>query len=235
MPRIPRVAPGGLVYHVINRANARTKLFKTQADFLAFQQALIDTHERLPVPILAWAIMDDHWHLVLRPRKEAELARFVGRITLVHAMRSQVAHKTIGRGHVYQGRFKSFMVQEGKPLLSVLKFVESNGLRSKKAKKAQDYRWTSLHTRLKGPKEVQEILAASPTPRPKDWTVLVNKPQSPEEEKEISNAIRRQCPYGDAKWVQKMVAKYGLESTLRPRGRQPGWRKPKPTAKKKKR
>ena len=78
MPRIARVAPGGFVYHVFNRANGRLRLFRKEADFLAFEQVLLQAHQRRPIPILAWCIMSNHWHFVVRPRREGELSRFFG-------------------------------------------------------------------------------------------------------------------------------------------------------------
>ncbi|MDP9176006.1 MAG: transposase, partial [Planctomycetota bacterium] len=75
MPRIARTAPGGMVYHVINRANGRLRLFKAEADFAAFEKAMLETHAKFPVPILAWCIMGNHWHFVVQPKQDGELSR----------------------------------------------------------------------------------------------------------------------------------------------------------------
>jgi hypothetical protein len=61
MSRIARVAPGGLVYHVLNRANGRLRLFKKDDDFLAFEEVLALAHERLPIRILDWVMMSNRW------------------------------------------------------------------------------------------------------------------------------------------------------------------------------
>ena len=66
--------------------------------------------------------MHDHWHFVVKPKKEGDL-HFFGYLTLTHAARRQSAHKSIGEGHVYQGRFKSFMIQEGDSLKQVLRLL----------------------------------------------------------------------------------------------------------------
>jgi hypothetical protein len=61
MPRIARVAPGGLVYHVLNRANGRLGPFKKDDDFLAFEEVLALAHERPPIRILDWVMMSNRW------------------------------------------------------------------------------------------------------------------------------------------------------------------------------
>ena len=75
MPRQARNAPGGLVYHVLNRANGRLRLFKKEDDFTAFERVLKRAHEQVPMRILSWCIMSNHWHLVLWPREDGETDR----------------------------------------------------------------------------------------------------------------------------------------------------------------
>ena len=226
MPRIARVAPGGMVCHVLNRANGRLRLFKTDEDFLAFERALVETHQKHPLPLLAWCLMGNHWHFVVRPEEDGDVGRFFGRLSLVHATRWQVAHRAVGSGHVYQGRFKNFMIQEDEHLLWVLRYVERNALRANLVKRAQDWRWGSLHVRRQGPTELRTLLGEWPIDRPRDWTEEVNRPQSEAEESAIENAERRMCPLGEDRWVENRVDEYGLRSTVRPRGRPAGWRKP---------
>ena len=105
------MAPGGLVYHVLNRAVARLPLFRKEADFAAFERIMHEALERHPTRLLAWCLMRNHWHIVIWPQKEGELTAFVRWLSHTHAMRWHVAHKTVGCGHLYQGRFKSFPVQ----------------------------------------------------------------------------------------------------------------------------
>jgi REP element-mobilizing transposase RayT len=87
-----------MVYHVLNRANGRLRLFKKDEDYLAFERAMVETHERYPLPILAWCLMENHWHFVVQPKEDEGLGRFFGRLGLVHATRWQVAHKAVGIG-----------------------------------------------------------------------------------------------------------------------------------------
>lgn len=214
-----------MICHVINRANGRLRLFKKEDDFLAFYQVLLLAHRRLPLPILGWCIMGNHWHFVVRPKNDGDLSRFFGYLNLTHATRWQVAHNAIGTGHVYQGRFKNFMIQEDEHLLWVLRYVERNPLRAGLVRRAEKWKWSSLHARLEGPPEIRALLAEWPVNRPRDWIGQVNRPQTDTEVESIQLAIKRGSPLGDRAWVPRIARRYDLGSTLRPRGRQPGWRK----------
>ena len=73
MPRIARAAPGGKVYHVLNRGNGRARLFHKEADYAAFQKLLFEVREKVPVRVLAWCLMPNHWHLVLSPTHKGDI------------------------------------------------------------------------------------------------------------------------------------------------------------------
>ena len=117
------------------------------------------------------------------------------------------------------------MIQQDEHLLSVLRYVERNPLRANLVKRAEDWRWSSLHVRRHGPAELVPLLSDWPIDRPRNWLAEVNRPQTQAEETAVVNAIRRTCPLGASDWVKQTAERYDLLSTLRPRGRQKGWRK----------
>jgi putative transposase len=225
MPRVARKAPGGLVYHVLNRANGRLKLFKKEEDFLAFQKVLQESWQRLPIRILTWCIMPNHWHLVLWPKKDGELSAFVRWLTLTHAQRWKHAHGAVGHGHLYQGRFKSFPIQQDEHLLAILRYVERNPLRAKLVKEAGQWRWGSLFVRQDRSHDLHPPLGEWPIQRPARWEDYVDAPQSDAEESMIKGHIQRNRPLGCESWTKKTADALNLEHTLRPRGRPKGWRK----------
>src|SRR2546421_672075 len=106
MPRRPRIAPGGRVYHVLNRSVGKMKMLRTQKDFAAFESLLEQALQRHPIRILAYCILGTHWHFVVWPAEDGQLTAFFRWLTHTHAMRWRVAHHTVGYGHLYQGRFK---------------------------------------------------------------------------------------------------------------------------------
>ena len=225
MPRIARVAPGGIIYHVLNRANGRLRLFKKDEDFAAFEEVLASAHQRLPIRILDWVLMSNHWHMVLWPRRDGELTSFLRWLTLTHAQRWKHAHNAVGHGHLYQGRFKSFPVQEDRHLLPLLCYVERNPIRARQVDRAQDWRWGSCYARQRPSHSLASLLTDWPVDRPRNWLELVNRPQEPEEAALVKLSIERSRPFGNESWVQSTVRRLHLEQSLRPRGRPPGWRK----------
>lgn len=78
MGRPRRVTTGGIVYHVLNRATARSQIFHSPADYQAFERILIVARNRFDMRILAFCIMPNHWHMTLWPRKDNDLSRFTG-------------------------------------------------------------------------------------------------------------------------------------------------------------
>src|SRR5207244_13477143 len=144
MGRPHRAALGGYVYHVLNRANARMTIFDGPADYEAFEKVLLQAVERTQTRLLAYCVMPNHWHLVVWPRHDGELSRFVGWLTLTHTQRWHAHRRSIGSGHVYQGRFKSFPVQEDEHFYSVARYVERNALRANLTGRAEQSRWARL-------------------------------------------------------------------------------------------
>ena len=225
MPRIPRKAPGGMVYHVLNRANGRLRLFKKEEDYLAFEQVLLLAHDREPMRVLGWCLMPNHWHLVLWPRRDGELSNFMRWLTLTQAQRWKHAHDAVGHGHLYQGRFRSFAIQSDRHLLTVLRYVERNALRAGLAREAQAWPGSSAYVRQTRGHELQSLLCPWPVPRPRDWLEILNEPQDKKEEEQLKRHIERSRPLGDEPWTRQTASRLGLAQTLRPRGRPPGWRK----------
>ena len=234
MPRAARVNIGGMAYHVLNRANARLALFECDGDYELLVRVLAEAHQRVAMRTVGYCVLPNHWHLVLWPRADGDLSEFMRWLTVTHTQRWHAAHGTAGSGHVYQGRFKSFPIQQARPpahkramgvleggdaVLSVLRYVERNPVRAGLVTRAAAWPWSSAATR-RGPSDESGVtLTDSPGGLPGDWLDVVNRPQSQEELDAMIRCIRRGCPFGREKWVKRMAAEWNLESSLRPRGR----------------
>jgi putative transposase len=221
MPRRARSIVGGYAYHVLNRANGRLRLFKKDADFAAFEQVLAEAFERVPLRILGYTLMGNHWHFVVWPkqRRDDEVSEFFRWLTLTHSQRWHAHHGTAGMGHVYQGRFKSFPIAADEHLLTVLRYAERNPLRAGLVRRAEQWRWGSLYRRLYGSPEEQALLAESPVPLGRQWRQHVNQPQTEAELAAIRRSLTRGQPFGGDAWRTKVARQLGLEHTFRPRGR----------------
>jgi len=219
MARVERTDAGNLVYHVINRANARVRIFDTDDDYQLFETILEEGVERTGMRILAYCIMPNHWHLVLYPRNDGDLVAFMSWITNTHTRRWHVAKHTIGCGHLYQGRYKSFFCENDDYFLTVARYVERNAKRAHLVRKAEQWRWSSVWWREKGIPQHKKLLSTWPVPRPKNYLSWLNEPQTPAEEEAIRKAIMKSSPFGSDAWVSRTVKRYGLEQTLHTVGR----------------
>jgi len=225
MPRQARQAPGGFAYHVLNRANGRLRLFKKDLDYVAFERTMLEAFERVPIRVLDWCVMPNHWHFVLWPKEDDDVTRFMRWLTLTHAQRWKHAHDAVGHGHLYQGRFRSFPIQQDEHLLTVLRYVERNPVRPGMADRAEEWRWGSCFVRQSRAHSLRGMLADWPVDRPRSWLELVNAPLSASEHARVKEHIERNRPYGGLEWMQRTAKAMDLEQSLRPRGRPFGWRK----------
>ena len=218
MPRSRRQTPAGYVYHALNRAVARLPLFKKDRDYEAFIRVLDEAREHHPIRILGYCIMPNHWHFVLWPKRDDDITNFLRWLTHTHTMRWHRHHHTVGTGHLYQGRFKAFPVQEDDHCYTVLRYAERNPLRAGLVKRAEEWPWSSLNHRLTG-SEPKDRLSAWPVSLPRDWVAYVNKPQTKAEEQALRQSVNRGTPLGDEDWQKQTIRDLGLESTLRLPGR----------------
>ncbi len=127
MPRTARASLGGLTYHVLNRGNARAQVFHKPEDYQAFLDMMVQATIRIPMRILAYCLMPNHFHLALWPHLDHDLSRWMHWLLTTHVRRYLRHYRS--SGHVWQGRFKAFPIQEDEHLLVVLRYVERNPLR----------------------------------------------------------------------------------------------------------
>jgi len=223
MPRPLRPIADGLVYHVIDRGNNRQPVFFDDGDYLAFLKALGDLKERKRFALYGYCLMGNHFHLLLRPMV-GSVSRVMQSLLVSHTQRYHRFHDS--GGHVWQGRFKSPVIQDDEHLLSVLRYIEANPLRAHLVERAGDYRWSSFRAHGLGESdalldrvEAYEALAVRRAARLRRWSAYVH--QTPEEA-ELA-AIRRSSqtglPYGEQGWIASLCKRLRLDLTIRPRGR----------------
>jgi putative transposase len=217
MPRSPRITPAGYVYHVLNRGVERRKVFSQDTDYQAFRDILSDGTSRFCVRLIAYAVMPTHWHLVLWPKVDEAISAFMHWVTSVHSRHVRRSTETVGFGHLYQERFRSFPVQENRYYWKLLHYVEANPLRAGLVDRAEHSPWTSLGDVLCG---LEPIVVEGPLPRPMDWVQLVNEPIPKEELEALRDSTRRGRPYGNREWTIEAANHLGLQRSLRDIGGQ---------------
>ena len=172
--------------------------------------------------VLAWCVMPTHWHFVLWPRDDGDLSEFMRWLSVTHAQRWHAAHRTAGTGPLYQGRFKSFPIEEDDHLLAVLRYVERNPLRANLVEQAEAWRWSSLWHRVHG--NEAGLVDDGPLTLPRRWRQHVQSPQTEAELAALRRSVVRGSPFGEGSWQQRTAKRLNLQSTLRPRGRP--WKTP---------
>lgn len=204
-----------ICYHVLNRGNGRATVFHKEGDYAAFVDLLAAANERLPLRILGYVLMPNHFHLVLRPHADGDLSAWMQWLLTSHVRRYHRHYHS--SGHVWQGRFKAFPIEQDEHLIAVLRYVERNPLRANLVERAEDWAWSSLAWRGRGKRP--SLLAKWPVACPRNWIERVNSPQSEAEVLALQQSIDRGAPIGDEHWKQRVAKRLGLESSLRPRGR----------------
>ena len=216
MPRTARASIGGVCYHVMNRGNGREQVFHDDDDYAAFLNLLGRACRRRPMRVLAWCLMPNHFHLVLWPHGDGDLGRWMQWLLTSHVRRH---HKRRGTGgHIWQGRFKAFPIQEDSHLLTVLRYVERNPVRAKLVRRAEAWPWSSAAARWVRSGR-PEFLTESPVPLPRPWSRWVNTALTEKELAAVRQSVVRGSPCGDADWATAAARRLDLEFTLRPRGR----------------
>jgi putative transposase len=213
MPRTARIAPGDVIYHVLNRGVGKTTLFRKPGDFEAFQRCVIRTREASPIRVLAYCVMSNHWHFVLWPARDGELAKFMLRLTVSHARRWLIHRELVGTGHLYQGRYKSFPMQDDAHLSTVCRYVERNPVRAALVTHSANWPWSSA-----GQERLPADLRVSLTDfaKRRDWAAWVDRPQTADEEAAIAKSILENRPFGDEQWVDSMKRTLGWREPLKP-------------------
>ena len=215
MPRVARGLVDGFIYHILNRGNGGQQVFHKDQDYRVFTDLMDEAKGRYSMNIFAYCLLPNHFHIVVMPLRAEELSKWMQWLMTSHVRRY---HRHYGTsGHVWQGRFKSFPIQEDAHLLTVLRYVEGNPLRAGLASSAREWPWSSHKERIG--EKFRLLIDEIPVELPKDWGGYVDSPFIKRELVILRESVNRQSPYGTLTWQMKVGRELGLECTLRARGR----------------
>ena len=203
MPRAARNAPGGQVYHVLNRSVGKMHLFGKDADFEAFQRVMIEAHQRHPIRILSYCVLSNHWHFAVWPHADGQVTAFFHWLAHTHAMR--------WRGRAPDRRVRSSVSGTVQELPGAERRTSVDRLAVHRAEcrgaglvaRAEHWRWSGLWARMHGEDAIKAILSPWPVERPVDWTDRVNAPLSAKEFGRVRVSIERGRPFGEDEWVKR--------------------------------
>ncbi len=180
MPRQPRFCPAGFPVHLIQRGNNRQAIFTCDADLAAYANWLAQGAERFDVAIHGWVFMTNHVHLLATPGQDESLSRmmqFLGRLYV-----RRFNYRYTRSGTLFEGRFKSSIVQEEQYLLTCLRYIELNPVRAGMVRDPGDYNWSSFRAhafgtapRLWSPHDLYIELGRNLEQRQKAWRALTSE------------------------------------------------------------
>ncbi len=217
MARRTRCSDAGYVYHVLNRAVGRATIFEKAADYAAFERILAQASAHFAMPVLSYAIMPNHWHLVVKPEHDGTLSKYLQWLTVTHVRKWHSHHHTAGTGPIYQGRFKSFPVQEDDHFLTVCRYVERNAC----AQPGHASRGLAVVQFMAGcptnPASMAGPLAGAAAPTMDGVCQCARNRKRVGRFAQVGGAG---VPFGEESWQLRTADALGLQSALRTRGRQ---------------
>jgi len=140
MARPLRIEYEGALYHITTRGNAREKIFFTDSDRVAFLEILSEVVDRYGWLCHAYCLMTNHYHLLIETT-HANLSRGMRHLNGVYTQWCNRHNKRTG--HIFQGRFKSILVEKESHLLELARYVVLNPVRAKMVRSPRDWRWSS--------------------------------------------------------------------------------------------
>jgi putative transposase len=192
-------------HHITQRGNRRQQTFFGDADYEIYLELMAEWCRECGVAIWAYCLMPNHVHLIAVPKTADGLRRAVG-----EAHRRYTRHVNFRegwRGHLWQGRFASFVMDEPY-VLAAARYVELNPLRARLADSPRDYRWSSARAHLAG-KDDLLVKAAPLLSLAENWRKLLSSAVSEEEMKLFRAHESTGRALGDEKFQKRLEKKLG--------------------------
>jgi len=185
------------------------QVFDDMEDYEYFLELLEKACKRENVEVHAYCLMPNHFHLLLILKEPNSLSRLMQWVMTSHVHYYHKKNKI--SGDIWQGRYKSFMVEKESCYITLIRYIEANALRAKLARRAEDWDYGSLMEREH---KHRTLLSKPYMELDKEWIEYVNTPIKQGELHSIRNSVNRQTPLRDEKWQVETASKYGMLSTL---------------------
>jgi putative transposase len=206
MPRSNRRDRANETYHIMNRSVGKNQIFVTPDDYLGFIYIIIHALTIAPVRIYSFCIMPNHWHLLVSPYEDGGVGHFMHAITNRHTRVVHTKTETVGFGPLYQGRYKSILIDSDDYFLKVMRYIERNPIRAGLCIKTDEWRWGSSWIRNHGTIEHKKILSENPVEKCEDYKYIYNYIEIPDNDDDLKNirfSIVKNLPYGRKTWAEK--------------------------------
>jgi putative transposase len=223
MARLQRLTLTGQPHHVIQRGNNREPVFFANDDYQTYLELLKEYADVFRCRIHAYVLMTNHVHLLVTPESENGLSRlmqFVGRRYV------RYINKTYKRtGTLWEGRFKSSMIESEEYLLTCMRYIELNPVRARMVRKPDKYSWSSYGVNADGergglvtPHKVYLDLAPTPVRQRNAYKKLFDEAISQDDLDILRQSVKGGWVVGSDKFKNKIAKAIGSRVTQLPRG-----------------
>jgi REP element-mobilizing transposase RayT len=146
---IHRIDLTGIPYHVFSRGNNKETIFFEEVDYLFYLKTLREALRKFNFLLYSYALMDNHFHLLLEMHENSQLARLMHHTQLRYAAYFNRKYRRVG--HIFQSRYHSNLIESDRYFLAVDRYIHLNPVRAGIVSRPQDYRWTSYSARFQTP------------------------------------------------------------------------------------
>lgn len=196
MARRPRIYIPGLTLHVVQRGNNKSETFSEPSDYRFFLKLLRHESARHDVAIHAYALMTNHFHLMATPADAAGLSMMMQSVGRTYVPVYNLKHQRTGT--LWEGRFRSFVIETASYWLKCLRYIELNPVRAGMVSTSHEYRWSSARAHVEGredelltPHDLYTRLGATATERQQAWRSMCGEVVPDAELQAMRDAIRR--------------------------------------------
>jgi putative transposase len=205
MARLARVVAAGMPHHITQRGNRRQPTFFRDEDYVEYLELMAEWTRECDVAVWAYCLMPNHTHLIAVPKTADGLRRAIGE---AHRRYTRYVNFREGwRGHLWQGRFASFVMDEPY-LLAAARYIELNPLRAGLADSPRAYRWSSARAHLRG-KDDLLVKVAPLLDLAGDWRKLLTGAVCEEELKRFRAHETTGRVMGDEDFQKRLEKKLG--------------------------
>lgn len=224
MARQPRLSIAGYPHHIIQRGNNRQAIFHTDEDRKAYLAWLAQYAEKFDVAVHAFVLMDNHIHLLLTPSSEQALSSLMQSLAQRYTQSYNYFHKHTGT--VWEGRYKSTVVQSDRYLLACMAYIDLNPVRAGMVSDPADYPWSThqhyigqTHQPIVTAHELMWTLGNTPFSREKAYKELVQAGITPDQQKQMTDSAFKGWVLGDEAFAAKLQSSLDRRITKQTPGR----------------
>ncbi|MBM4348463.1 MAG: transposase [Deltaproteobacteria bacterium] len=217
MPRIARIVGVGFPHHIIQRGNNRERVFTVSADYEKYLSFLLKYSEEKETAVLAYCLMPNHTHLLVKPEKEEALPKMMQGITLSY---SKYFNGENGRtGRLWECRYYSSVIDADSYLWAVIKYIENNPVRAGIVQRPEDYSYSSAKAHILGKKDPLLKEPLFNISELNEYREFIRSEQEKKVVEEIRKQTRSGKPLGDPQFLITLSERLGSSLSFKPKGR----------------